>query len=85
MIGAVTEIVIPFVKRFVSNKVEERAEAKGNQKESSDDPAEHVFLERIRQEASLPEYDTFLDYAEMTQQVSLLISYISELASSSSK
>jgi len=68
MIGAVTEIVIPFVKRFVSNKVEERAEAKGNQKDSSDDPAEHVFLERIRQEASLPQYDTFLDYAEMTQQ-----------------
>lgn len=71
-IGAFNEIVVPFVQRFITTKVNDRKEQKGelrNNDVEGDDPAEKQFLERIRREASLPEYNTFLDYAEMVQQV----------------
>jgi len=72
IIGFVNEVVVPFAMRFVSTKVNDRRESKGEKRSTdaaqNDESQEKEYLERIRKEASLPEYSTFLDYAEMVQQ-----------------
>lgn len=80
IINAFTEIGLPIIMRFVGGKVAEMkgggaegkrgdgSAAKG-EKPMPDADDEKAFLQRIREEASLPEYTLFVDYAEMVVQV----------------
>ncbi|KZV63754.1 DUF590-domain-containing protein [Peniophora sp. CONT] len=77
IIGFVLENVLPFVQRFVSAKTSggvlkngSKASKKrvGFEDEAPRVGAERNFLERVRREAALPEYDALTDYAEMASQ-----------------
>lgn len=39
----------------------------------SEDLAEHAFLDKVREEAALPEYDLFVDYSEMVVQFGYVV------------
>ncbi|KAI0028887.1 calcium-activated chloride channel-domain-containing protein [Vararia minispora EC-137] len=73
-----TETVLPFVQRFVSGTTRKgvhighkRGESKkrvGFEDQAPRVRAERAFIERVRREAALPEYETFADYSEMVTQ-----------------
>jgi anoctamin-10 len=76
VIGAITETFVPLITRYVLkrvNKVEEKEMSKGGDSGEksptmADEADEHQYLKRIRNEAALPAYDLFVDYAEMAVQ-----------------
>ncbi|SCZ87275.1 BZ3500_MvSof-1268-A1-R1_Chr2-2g04741 [Microbotryum saponariae] len=74
VVGAFTEIGLPFVLSFAEKEVakvqEKRAGANSpsHLKRGMDDLSEHEYLERIRDESQLPLYDVLGDYAEMVLQ-----------------
>ncbi|SCV70174.1 BQ2448_1568 [Microbotryum intermedium] len=74
VVGAFTEIGLPFVLSFAKKEVakvqEKRAGANSpsHLKRGMDDLSEHEYLERIRDESQLPFYDVLGDYAEMVLQ-----------------
>lgn len=77
IVGAFTEIGVPLITRLVKKEVEHVQEQRSKSRPGSppagiDEEDEKVFLERIRLEASLPEYSTFADYAEMATQFGYL-------------
>lgn len=49
-------------------QVQEKRKGSNGEKEVEDEEDEKAFLERMRFEATLPEYSHFADYAEMTGQ-----------------
>lgn len=66
-IGTLTETVVPILTRAATEQVS--SSKKEEKLLASDAPAERTFLKQIREEAALPQYETFGDYAEMAQQV----------------
>src|SRR5271170_2868442 len=73
IVGFAMENFLPYVTRKVfsearkiTNKEEEDVSAYDREEEKS-------YLERVREEAELPEYDIYTDYAEMVVQVSPLL------------
>jgi anoctamin-10 len=71
VIGFVLENIVPLVTRIVSSKVGGHHGSTPEQLAATDNPREAHFLHRIRQEAALPQYELFGDYAEMVQQAGL--------------
>jgi anoctamin-10 len=67
IIGAVTETIVPLISRFASSKVSNGSSETSFTK--TDKPEEAKFLDRIRKESALPQYELFGDYAELVQQV----------------
>ncbi|KAL8277249.1 hypothetical protein RQP46_010318 [Phenoliferia psychrophenolica] len=69
--GAFVELGVPAITRLLTKKVAEVRH--GHDKDAVvDDEDEKAFLERVRNEASLPPYNVFADYAEMTLQFGYL-------------
>lgn len=59
-----------------AEKLKERREGSSNNKKNDDvgeDESEKEFLERIRNEAELPEYSLFVDFAEMVTQFGYVV------------
>lgn len=79
------QIGVPLITRYVFKSVAKVQERRGTSSEGPLDevrscprlmsmahlaqPEEREYLERVRHEASLPEYNLFVDYAEMAVQV----------------
>ncbi|KAL2145037.1 hypothetical protein VTI28DRAFT_8137 [Corynascus sepedonium] len=85
IVNFATEFVVPYAKRKIFRTVErvqsELSEKKGGaaaaaegqqQKYRQDQPEEAAFLERVRDEAELDEYDVAIDYREMVVQFGYL-------------
>ncbi|KAI1177446.1 DUF590-domain-containing protein [Nemania sp. FL0916] len=75
VVNAALEFVVPYVKRVVFKKVEEKTKAKrANEQGQSvpDAPEERKFLQRVRDEAKLDIYDVAVDYREMVVQFGYL-------------
>jgi len=74
LVGAFTEVALPFIKRKIAEKRNEQSPPATNSsiKAKNDvkpkDRAEQNWLERVRAEVELPTYDLFTDYAEMVIQ-----------------
>lgn len=59
--GAFVEIGVPFLMQMLSQKVAQ-AKNNGSEDKGADDAEdERSFLDRVRAESALPEYDTFAD------------------------
>ncbi|KAK4043370.1 calcium-activated chloride channel-domain-containing protein [Parachaetomium inaequale] len=75
VVNLATEFIVPYVKRKVFRTVErvqsELSEKSADQK-PKDQPEEAAFLERVRDEAELDEYDVTIDYREMVIQFGCL-------------
>ena len=76
IVNFLLELVVPYVQRRGAKKVKElqrdyAMKHGGTASEASDnDPAEEAeFLQRVRKEAELGEYDAFVDIREMVIQV----------------
>ncbi|KAL1846692.1 hypothetical protein VTK73DRAFT_221 [Phialemonium thermophilum] len=70
------EAVLPIVKRKATSVVQdvhtEMKTQKGGPSGLTDDPDEAAFLNRVRQEAELEDYDVTIDYREMVVQFGYL-------------
>ena len=81
IVGAFTEIGVPFLMRLATKEVEKVQEKREKRKSGTasptpseqDDESERSFLERMRLEASLPVYTVFADYSEMTLQFGYMV------------
>ncbi|KAI1434541.1 DUF590-domain-containing protein [Xylaria sp. CBS 124048] len=60
--------VVPFIKRIAFKQVKKVQAANHDSKSVQDIPEEHVFLQRVREEAKLEVYDVAVDYREMVVQ-----------------
>lgn len=67
VVNFATEVVVPYVKRQVFAKAKE-FNAKETKPEVKDHPEESAFLQRVRHECELEEYDVSGDYREMVIQ-----------------
>lgn len=73
IVGAVIELAVPMLTRLVKEEVahvqDKRSKSRSNSPPpEADEEDEKTFLERVRLEVTLPEYNTFADYAEMATQ-----------------
>jgi hypothetical protein len=73
VVNLATEFIVPYVKRKVFRTVERvqselSEKSAGQQQHPKDQPEEAAFLERVRDEAELDEYDVTIDYREMVIQ-----------------
>lgn len=81
IIGAFTENVVPILLRVLNREVaniqEKRKSGSGSEGilQGQDEEDEKVFLERIRFESTLPEYNGFADYAELAIQLGYLVMF----------
>lgn len=71
LVNFITEIVVPYVKRYIFKQVKAvragRAVRQGASAVGVDDlPEEKDFLTRVRDEAELPGYDVTVDFREMS-------------------
>ncbi|RWA10500.1 hypothetical protein EKO27_g4603 [Xylaria grammica] len=71
VVNVAVEVVIPYLKRVVVDKFQEKR-ASLDPKTIPDAPAEHEFLQRVREEARLDVYDVAVDYREMVVQFGYL-------------
>ncbi|RYP11361.1 hypothetical protein DL765_007791 [Monosporascus sp. GIB2] len=77
VVNLVLEGIVPYVKRKAFKEVE-KVHTKIIRRDTggaplfSDDPEEHAFLERVREEAQLATYDVSIDYREMVVQFGYL-------------
>lgn len=75
VVDAFTEVGLPYLMKIASFKyhkiVEDRQNKQNHHHRRSipDKEDERVLLERLREEAGLPEYHLFVEYAEMATQV----------------
>jgi anoctamin-10 len=79
IVNAFLEVVFPFIQRGL-NSLWSRKQSSGKKKrvafedetdgkgEGEEDKAEREFLENVRNEVALPEYELFDDYSEMVTQ-----------------
>jgi len=72
VVNFATEVIVPNVKRRVTKTVEKVSEKNGNGPQIKDVPEERSFLERVRDEAELDQYDVTVDYREMVIQFGYL-------------
>jgi len=68
VVNFATEVIVPNVKRKVTKTVEKVAEKNGDGPQIKDAPEEALFLQRVRDEAELDQYDVTVDYREMVIQ-----------------
>ncbi|AEO55360.1 hypothetical protein MYCTH_40920, partial [Thermothelomyces thermophilus ATCC 42464] len=81
IVNFATEIVVPYAKRKLFRTVERvqselsdkgGAAERQKKRQQRDQPEEAAFLERVRDEAELDEYDVAIDYREMVVQFGYL-------------
>jgi anoctamin-10 len=76
VVNFVLEVVVPYVKRKATKTVQEVQEEYTSKKGASahikDAPEEAAFLDRVRAESELEEYDVTTDYREMVVQFGYL-------------
>jgi len=79
VVNFATEFVVPYAKRKIFRTVErvqselsEKSAAAAAAAHHKDQPEEAAFLERVRDEAELDEYDVTIDYREMVVQFGYL-------------
>ncbi|KAL2126841.1 hypothetical protein VTI74DRAFT_144 [Chaetomium olivicolor] len=76
IINFATEVIVPYAKRKVFRTVEkvqsELSEKHTTSLQFKDDPEEAAFLDRVRDEAELDQYDVAIDYREMVIQFGYL-------------
>jgi len=63
------ENFLPYVTRKVFTQARRMTSADDKDLGASDREEEKHYLERVREESELPEYDLYADYAEMVVQV----------------
>lgn len=71
VINAFTEIGVPFIMRKVTEYRESKQVKEAEEKQLVSSP-NGKFLQRVREELELPNYDTFGDYAELASQMGFL-------------
>jgi anoctamin-10 len=71
VINAFTEIGVPFIMRKIAEFREDKETKKGEEQQMANSP-NGQFLQRVRDELDLPNYDTFGDYAELASQLGFL-------------
>ncbi|KAI0393845.1 DUF590-domain-containing protein [Xylariaceae sp. FL0594] len=76
IVNVALEFVVPYVKRVVFKKVEEAQASRASQDKAKapipDAPEDAAFLQRVRDEAKLAQYDVAVDYREMVVQFGYL-------------
>lgn len=81
MINTFLEIGLPFILRHVNDVRSGKASVtdifkggkKDNTKRSMDGDSEKRFLDKVEEELALPEYNIFVDYAEMVTQFGYVV------------
>lgn len=68
IVNFATEAIVPYAKRKVFKTVENLQSEKTADQVAKDSPDEAEFLERVRDEAELDQYDVTIDYREMVIQ-----------------
>ena len=63
------ENFLPYVTRKVFSKARKITNKDAEDVSKFDREEEKTYLERVREESELPEYDIYTDYAEMVVQV----------------
>ena len=66
------ENFLPYVTRKVFTQARKMTHGNDEDVAASDREEEKYYLERVREESELPEYDLYADYAEMVVQVAHL-------------
>jgi anoctamin-10 len=69
IVGFAMENFMPYVMRKVFSQARKMTHTDDNDIGANDRSEEKPYLERVREEAELPEYDIYADYAEMVVQV----------------
>lgn len=70
IVGFAMENFMPYVTRKVFSQARKMTNTDDEDIGANDRSEEKPYLERVREEAELPEYDIYADYAEMVVQVS---------------
>lgn len=73
IIGAFTELGVPFFLRLFSQEVEKRLRPDDARFGKEEEEDEKEYLDRFREESELPEYDIFAEYAEMASQLGYFV------------
>jgi hypothetical protein len=68
IVGAFTEIGVPAIMRILNKEVAKVRNGNGGEK-VVDEEDEKSFLDRVRNEVDLPEYNSYLDFLEMVLQL----------------
>ena len=69
IVGFAMENFLPYVTRKVFSKARKITNREDEDVSVYDREEEKTYLERVREESELPEYDIYSDYAEMVVQV----------------
>lgn len=69
IVGFAMENFLPYVTRKVFSEARKITNKDETEVSAYDKQEEKSYLERVREEADLPEYDIYTDYAEMVVQV----------------
>jgi anoctamin-10 len=72
IVGFAMENFLPYVTRKVFSEARKITNKEEEDVSKFDREEEKTYLERVREESELPEYDIYTDYAEMVVQVSPL-------------
>src|SRR5271154_4873986 len=72
IVGFAMENFLPYVTRKVFSEARKMTNKDEENVAAYDREEEKTYLERVRDESELPEYDIYADYAEMVVQVSPL-------------
>jgi anoctamin-10 len=72
IVGFAMENFLPYVTRKVFSEARKITNKDDQDVAALDRDEEKAFLERVREEADLPEYDLYTDYVEMVVQVDFL-------------
>jgi hypothetical protein len=72
IVGFAMENFLPYVTRKVFSEARKITNKEEEDVSAYDRQEEKTYLERVREEAELPEYDIYTDYAEMVVQVPAL-------------
>jgi hypothetical protein len=70
IVGFAMENFLPYVTRKVFSEARKITSKDDEDVSTHDREEEKTYLERVREEIELPEYDIYSDYAEMVVQVS---------------
>ena len=69
IVGFAMENFLPYVTRKVFSEARKITNKDDEDVSTYDREEEKTYLERVREESELPEYDIYTDYAEMVVQV----------------
>jgi len=69
IIGFAVENFLPYVTRKVFSEARKITNKDDEDVSAFDREDEKAYLERVREESELPEYDIYAEYAEMVVQV----------------